>query len=163
MPDVRAEVRALEAGVPLAGVRTVDAFIDASLVPQRFVTLLLGVFSGVALVLTLLGLSGVMAYTEAQRTHEFGVRTALGAQASDVLWLVLWQGVRRICLGVSLGVVGALVLTQLLERWLYGVTPTAPWTFAATSLLLTAAALFACYIPARRATRVSPLVALRAE
>ncbi|MCP3142613.1 ABC transporter permease [Pyxidicoccus xibeiensis] len=163
VPDVRAEVRALDAGVPLAGVRTVEAFIDSSLLPQRFVTLLLGVFAGVALVLTLLGLSSVMAYTVAQRTHEFGIRTALGAQASDVLWLVLRQGVRRTCVGVGLGVVGALVLTRLLEQWLYGVTPTDPWTFAAASLLLTTAALFACYVPARRATRVSPLVALRSE
>jgi putative ABC transport system permease protein len=160
---VRAEVRVLDAGVPLADVRTVDAFIDESLLPQRFVTLLLGVFAGVALVLTLLGLSSVMAYTVAQRTHEFGVRTALGAQASDVLWLVLRQGVRRTCLGVGLGLVGSLILTRLLERWLYGVTATDPWTFVGVSLLLTAAALLACYVPARRATHVSPLVALRTE
>jgi putative ABC transport system permease protein len=163
LPSVRAEVRALDAGVPLAGVKTVDGFIDDALVPQRFVTLLLGVFAGVALVLTLLGLSSVMAYTVAQRTHEFGVRTALGAQASDVLWLVLWQGVRRTCVGVGLGLAGSLVLTHLLERWLYGVTATDPWTFLSVSLLLTTAALVACYVPARRATRVSPLVALRAE
>ena len=161
--SVRTEVRALDAGVPLADVRVVEAFIDEALLPQRFVTLLLGLFAGVALVLTLLGLSSVMAYTVAQRTHEFGVRTALGAQASDVLWLVLWQGIRRTCVGVGLGLAGALVLTHLLERWLYGVTPTDPWTFAGVSLLLTAAALLACYVPARRATRVSPLVALRAD
>lgn len=163
VPTVRAEVRALDAEVPLAEVRTVESFIDDSLVPQRFVTLLLGVFASVALVLTLLGLSSVMAYTVAQRTHEFGVRTALGAQASDVLWLVLWQGIRRTCVGVGLGLAGALVLTHLLERWLYGVTATDPWTFIGVSLLLTTAALLACYVPARRATRVSPLVALRAE
>ncbi|WP_241759589.1 FtsX-like permease family protein [Pyxidicoccus parkwayensis] len=163
LPTVRAEVRALDAGVPLAGAKTVEGFIDDSLVPQRFVTLLLGVFAAVALVLTLLGLSSVMAYTVAQRTHEFGVRTALGAQASDVLWLVLAQGVRRTCVGVGLGLAGALVLAHLLERWLYGITATDPWTFVGVSLLLMTAALLACYVPARRATRVSPLVALRAE
>jgi putative ABC transport system permease protein len=160
---VREEVRALDAGVPLSDVRTVEAFIDASLLPQRFVTLLLGSFAGVALVLTLLGLASVMAYTVAQRTHEIGVRTALGAQASDVLKLVLWQGVRRTLLGLALGLVGALALTRLLGRWLYDVTATDPWTFVCVTLLLTAASLLACYLPARRATRVSPLLALRAE
>ncbi|MFY2562587.1 ABC transporter permease [Corallococcus terminator] len=163
LATVRAEVRALDAGVPVAGARTVEGFIEEALVPQRFVTLLLGTFAVVALVLTLLGLGGVMAYTVAQRTHEFGVRAALGAQASDVLWLVLRQGIRRTCLGVALGLVGSLVLTNVLEHWLYGITATDPWTFVAVSLLLTFCALLACYLPARRATRVSPLVALRAE
>ncbi|MCP3102295.1 ABC transporter permease [Myxococcus sp. K15C18031901] len=161
--SVRAEVRALDAGVPLSGIETVDAFIDAGLLPQRFVTLLLGLFAGVALVLTLLGLASVMAYTVAQRTHELGVRAALGARPGEVLRLVLWQGVRRTCVGLGLGLVGARGLTHLLGRWLYGVTANDPWTFVGVTLLLAAASLGACYLPARRATRISPLQALRAE
>ncbi|WP_426748174.1 ABC transporter permease [Myxococcus faecalis] len=163
LPTVRAEVRALDAGLALSEARTVEGLVDEALVPQRFVTLLLGAFAGAALVLTLLGLAGVMAYTVAQRTHEFGVRAALGAQASDVLWLVLRQGVQRILAGVALGLVGALVLSRLLGRWLHGVTATDPWTFLGVCVLLTACGLLACYLPARKAMRVSPLVAMRAD
>jgi putative ABC transport system permease protein len=163
VPALREEVRALDAGLPLSEVRTVEGLRATALLPQRFVTLLLGLFAGLTLLLTVLGLGGVVAYTVAQRTHEFGVRAALGAQARDVLGLVLWQGLRRAALGVAVGLVAAYGLTGLLARWLYGVGPTDGWTFLAAAGVLVAAALLACWLPARRATRVSPLTALRAE
>ena len=160
---VRREVQALDAGLPLGAVRTVDAAIERTLVPQRFVTVLLGTFAGVALLLTLLGLASVMAYTVAQRTPISCVRTALGAQASDVLKLVLRQALRRTAVGLALGVVAALLLTRLLSGWLYEVSPTDPWTFVGVSLLLAVAAAVASYVPARKAANVSPLLALRGE
>ena len=137
--------------------------VTESVARRRFNAVLTGLFAVVALLLASIGIFGVLNYTVAQRTQEMGLRVALGAQTRDVLRLVLGQGVRLILLGLALGLVASFALTRVLAGMLFGVTPTDPVTFVSVSLLLAGVALLACYIPARRATRVDPLVALRYE
>ena len=143
--------------------QTMNEVIAASLARQRFSMILLDAFAVVALLLASLGLYGVISYLVGQRTHELGIRLALGAQRADVLRLVLGHGMKMALGGVALGLVAALGLTRLLAKMLYGVSTTDPATFAVIGLLLTAVALLACFVPARRATKVDPLVALRYE
>jgi ABC-type antimicrobial peptide transport system permease subunit len=129
----------------------------------RFLTLLLTLFSSVALVLAAVGIYGVISYSVARRTREFGVRMALGAQRTNVLGIVLSGGMALAGIGIGLGLMGAVVVTRFLSTLLFGVTPTDPATFVVVASLLAAVAFLACYIPARRATKVDPMVALRYE
>jgi len=143
--------------------QTMNEVIAGTLADRRFSMILLDSFAVVALLLASLGLYGVISYLVGQRTHELGIRLALGAQRRDVLRLVLSHGMKMALCGVALGLLAAVGLTRLLAKMLYGVSTTDPWTFAIITLLLTTVALLACFIPARRATKVDPLVALRYE
>ncbi len=137
--------------------------VAKSLADRRFALTILAVFAGVALLLASIGIYGVMAYTFSQRTHEIGVRVALGAQRSDILRMALGEGMLLVAIGLGVGLIGAAIVTRFLRSMLYSVTATDPLTFASIALLLAAVALFACFIPAQRATQVDPLVALRED
>jgi len=143
--------------------RTFSQVYSASLGSRRFNVILIGFFGITALLLAMAGVFGVMAYSVSRRTREIGVRIALGAGPGDVLRMILSQGLRTIFIGVAIGIAGSLALTRAVQSLLFGVTATDPLTFGGVTLLLVAAALLACYIPARRATKVDPMVALRYE
>jgi putative ABC transport system permease protein len=160
---VRKEMSAMDKDLPFYGVQTFSIYVAQSFVVPQFLSLLLGIFAALALALASVGLYGVVSYSAAQRTHEIGVRMALGAEKSDVLRMVVGQGLKLALIGVAIGIAGALVLTRFLATLLYGVKPTDPLTFIAVSLILVAVAIAACYIPARRAAKVDPMVALRYE
>jgi len=161
--SVRREVAALDSELPVFNIRTLEENMTRSVAQPRFNTLLLAVFAGVALLLTAVGLYGVMAYSVTQRTQEIGIRMALGAQTYNVLGLIIRQGMVLALSGVGIGLIGAFALTRLMASFLFGIGATDPLTFAAIGLLLTAVALLACYLPARRAAKVDPMVALRCE
>jgi len=163
VPAIRGKVLALDSELPLQRTITLDRVIANSIRQQRFTSIVLSVFAGVALLLAAAGLYGVISYSVAQRTHELGIRVALGAQVKDVMQLVLRQGMTFVIAGEVVGIIGALALTRLLGGLLFGVTPTDAATFIGVTAGLTFVALLACYIPARRATKVDPLVALRYE
>jgi ABC-type antimicrobial peptide transport system permease subunit len=160
---VRREIQAVDREAPASNIRTMEQYLAASVAPRRFNLWLLTVFAGAALVLAATGLYGVISYGVEQRRHEIGIRVALGARAGDVLKLVIGQGMALAIIGVALGLGAALALTRLMESLLFSVSATDPLTFIAIALLLTLVALLACYIPARRATKVDPLVALRPQ
>jgi predicted permease len=161
--SIRREVRAVDANEPVFSVRTMDAVVASALAERRFTMLLLALFAVTALALSAIGIYGVMAYFVTQRTHEIGIRMALGASRRDVIGMVLGVGVRLAASGVVLGLVGALAITRAIATLLFGVSPRDPGTLIALSVTLTAVALVACYVPARRATRVDPIRALRYE
>ncbi len=157
------DVWALDKNLPVAEIRTMNEVVAAGIEQQRFNLLLLGVFASVALILAVVGIYGVMSDAVTSRTHELGIRMALGAQAADVRRMIVGQGMTLALLGIAIGLVGAYWLTQFMSGLLFEVSPTDRLTFIVISLLLGAVALGACLIPARRATRVDPLVALRCE
>lgn len=160
---VRKEVQALDPNLPLFDVKTLTEHMRLALFAPKIAAMVLGVFGLVALLLSAIGIYGITSYTVAQRTHEIGIRLALGAQLSDVLKLVLSHGLKLTIIGAVLGLFGAFVATRAITSVLYGVSPTDPLTFVLVGGLLVGVALVACYVPSRRATKVDPLVALRNE
>jgi len=160
---VRHEVLAIDKDQPIYNIKTMEDVVINSVGSRRVSVLLFSVFASIALVLAALGIYGVMAYSVAQRTHEIGVRLALGAQVSDILRLVIRQGMTLALIGVGAGLVGALFLTRVMRSLLFGVSATDPFIFALVAVLFGIVALAACYIPARRATRIDPMIALRHE
>lgn len=163
MGAVRRAVAELDSRDVVYGVQTMEGVLAGSLAPRRLSMLLLSAFAVLALLLCCIGIYGVISHLVGQRTHEIGVRMALGAQSGDVMRLVLGQGLRMAFLGVLIGIVTALALTRLMASQLFGVSPNDPLTFVGVGALLTLVALLACYIPARRAIRVDPLIALKYE
>jgi putative ABC transport system permease protein len=162
-PAAREIIRGLDNQQPIAEMRTMESLLATSMARARFNTLLLGIFALVALILAGIGIYGVMSYTVSQRTHEIGIRLALGAKAADVLRFVVGQGMRLAGLGLCLGLVAAFALTRLMKTLLFEVSATDLTTFVVISLFLAVVALLACLLPARRATRTDPMIALRYE
>jgi putative ABC transport system permease protein len=160
---VRQAIWKVDSDQPVWKIRTVEFLVNRSVADRKFLLALMGIFAALALLLTMIGLYGVISYHINQRTQEIGIRMALGAQAGDILRMVLKQGMTLVFAGVALGLGAAWLLTRLISRLLYQVSATDPLTFTSISLLLITVALLACYLPARRATKVDPLVALRYE
>jgi putative ABC transport system permease protein len=160
---VREQLAQLDPSLPIAGVLSMQDVISLSVAQPRIVMQFVGIFAGMALALAAVGLYAVVAYSVTQRNHEMGIRMALGAQRRDILALVVRYGMELTLVGVGLGIVASLALTRLLASLLFGIGATDPMTFSSAAALLMGTAVFACYLPARRATRVDPMMALRNE
>ena len=163
VPAVTKEVGAMDQDIPLFGEKSMEEYLSASVAAPRFSTTLLSIFAAVALVLTVVGLYGVMSYSVARRTNEIGIRLALGAQPRDVLLMIVKQASSLIILGLVIGLAGAYAATRVISSLLFGVKAKDPFTFAGVAVLLAVVALLACYIPAWRATKIDPMEALRNE
>ena len=157
------EIQKVDPDLPMISIRTMDQVVSSSVSDRRFNALLLGIFAALALVLAAAGIYGVMAVSVAQRTHEIGIRMALGAQIHDVLRLIIRQGMGLILIGVGAGLIASLALTRLVKTLLFDVSPTDLTTLVVVTLTLIVIALLACWIPARRAAKVDPKIALRVE
>jgi ABC-type antimicrobial peptide transport system permease subunit len=163
LPAVQQAVWNVNKSVPLGNPRSMNDMIARTLLQKKFTMLLLSIFAGAALLLAAIGLYGVISYSVAQRTRELGIRIALGAQRGDVLRLILRQGMTLVAAGIVFGIAASIGLTRLMATLLYGVSATDPLTFFALSIALVAVAFVACWLPARRASTVNPIVALHAE
>ncbi|HLJ41841.1 MAG TPA: FtsX-like permease family protein, partial [Candidatus Acidoferrales bacterium] len=161
--EVKKQVWSLDSQLPVSDVQMMEDLMVESLATQRFNMLLLGLFAVLALILAAVGIYGLISYGISQRTHEIGIRIALGAQRGAVLRMVMGEGAKLVFLGIAIGSAGAFALTRLMASLLFEVKPTDPSTFAGVAILLAIVALAACYIPARRAMKVDPMVALRHE
>jgi putative ABC transport system permease protein len=162
-PAIRKAIWSVDKDQPIARVATMDALLAATAAERRFALILFEAFGLVALALACAGIYGALSGSVAERTREIGVRMALGAERRNVLGMILWQGLKLTLSGVGAGLLAAWAATRLLNKLLYGVSATDPLTFGGVALLLTVVALIACYLPARRATKVDPLVAIRQE
>jgi putative ABC transport system permease protein len=162
-PSLRSMLKEIDPNLPLSDVQTMDEIVSRSVAPRRFNMLLLAIFAGVALLLALVGIYGVLAYSVGQRTAEIGLRVALGATPRSVLALIVGQGMRPIMVGIAIGIVGAVGLSHFVSSLLFNVKPVDPLTYGAVALLVAVAALLSCYVPALRALRVDPVAALRQE
>jgi putative ABC transport system permease protein len=160
---VRREMQAVDGEVPASSIKTMDQFLSSTVAARRFNLLLLVIFAGAALLLATTGMYAVISYSVTQRTHEIGIRLALGAAPRDVLKLVVAQGMRLALFGVGIGLIAALSITRVMASLLFEVSASDPSTFVTVSLVLAGVALGACFVPARRATKVDPMVALRYE
>jgi ABC-type antimicrobial peptide transport system permease subunit len=158
---VRGQIAALNKDQPVFNVRTMEQIVSQSVAPRRFSMLLLAVFAVVALALAVIGIYGMLSYAVAQRTREIGLRMTLGAQRTDVMRLVIGHGMKLAIAGVALGLIASFALTRTMKNLLFGVSATDPVTFGLITLLLTMVALLACWVPARKATKVDPMEALR--
>ena len=162
-PGIRSAIHALDKNIPLSEIQTMDQVVAEATSQSRFYLVLLAGFATVALLLAGVGIYGVMSYSVSRRSHEIGIRMALGAQGRDVLKLVVFQGIIQAMAGIAVGLAGALALSRLMAGLLYGTRATDPMTFVAAVLVLCVVAVAASYIPARRAAKVDPMVALRYE
>jgi ABC-type antimicrobial peptide transport system permease subunit len=163
LPALRARVRQVDPDIPVSNVQTMEARVSAAVAQPRLQTVVLGTFAGLALLLAALGIYGVMSYAARQRTREIGIRMALGAGSRAILALLLGKGAVMVAVGVAAGLLGAAALTRALRTLLYGVSATDPLVFAGITLVLAGVALLAAFLPARRATRLDPVLALREE
>jgi len=161
--QLRSAVYELDSETAIDHVQTLEAARSEAMASPRLTAILLGLFAALALVITAAGIAGVMALSVSQRTHEMGIRMALGATRGNLLWMALRQGMALVLVGLAIGVIGALALTRLMSTLLFAVEPTDPLTFLAVSLALAAVAAIACFVPARRVTTIDPLTALRSE
>jgi ABC-type antimicrobial peptide transport system permease subunit len=163
VPSLRAALASVDPGLPLYGVRTLEDLVNRSVATRRFTMILLSVFAGLALVLAVAGVYGVVAYSVARRTSEIGVRLALGASPRGVLRRVVVLGMRPVCIGVCFGLIGMIWVSRIMASLLLGVTLGDPVTYLGATLGLIAAAALACYVPARQVLRIDPVIALRSE
>ena len=163
MDEVKKQVWNVDRQIPVSDIQSMEELMAVSVAQRRFTMMLLGTFAALALILAAVGIYGLIACFVSQRTHEIGVRIALGAQRRDVLWLVMGDGARLALAGIALGVAGALATTRVMASLLFEVKPADPATYAMVAILLAIVALAACYIPARRAMRVDPMAALHYE
>jgi ABC-type antimicrobial peptide transport system permease subunit len=163
LPVLKGRIWDVDPTLALYETSTVEALVAESLAPRRFITSLLGILAALAFVLATIGIYGIVSFATAQRTREIGVRVVVGGSARDILTLVFSEGARRVGMGILLGLAGSLAATRVVAALLYQVSPTDPLTLGGTAAAFAAVALLACYWPARRATRVDPLVALRTD
>jgi putative ABC transport system permease protein len=163
LASAREQLKAIDVDQPIYNIRSMNDIRSESVAPERLNLTLLSIFAAIALILAIVGIYGVMSYSVTQRTHEIGIRLAIGAQPRDVFRMILGHGMLLTLIGIGAGLLGAFGLTRLMATMLFGVKPTDPLTFAGVAVLLTAVALIACYIPGRRATKVDPVNSLRYE
>jgi ABC-type antimicrobial peptide transport system permease subunit len=163
IPTLRARIWEVDSTLPIYDASTVSTLVAQTLAPRRFVTYLLSVLAGLAFLLATLGIYGMLVFSTTQRTREIGIRIAVGGNARDIVRLVIGESARLIAAGVALGLLGSLAAARLVGALLYSTSPTDPLTLAATTTVLATVALLACYVPAKRATRIDPLNALRAS
>jgi putative ABC transport system permease protein len=163
VPALRAQIREIDPNLPVFGVATLDQTLRDSVARPRFQVLLLGLFAAVALILSVTGIYGLLAYFVSRSRRELGIRMALGAPTRDILRLVIGQGLALAFGGLALGLIGALALTRILSSFLFGISATDPWTFSGVCVVIAMAAIFASLVPARRALRIEPVSALRLE